>query len=112
VRQVGEHLLLLLPHLLVNPQLGKVLHVRRHLGQRLQQGHITVVAQQILLPMDQIPIKTPNPKCRLFLKIDQKKVLGVGCYLSEAHDPPPPVTHCMNTFPCTYSHREGGGGVR
>jgi hypothetical protein len=22
-------------------------------------------------PMDQISIKTPNPKCRLFLKIDQ-----------------------------------------
>jgi hypothetical protein len=24
----------------------------------------------------------------------------------------PPVKHCMNTYPCTYSHREGGfGGV-
>ncbi len=22
--------------------------------------------------------------------------------------PPPPVTHCINTYPCTYSHREGG----
>jgi hypothetical protein len=25
--------------------------------------------------------------------------------------PPPPVTHCMNTYPCTYSHRERGRGV-
>jgi hypothetical protein len=23
---------------------------------------------------------------------------------------PPPVTHCMNTYPCTYSHRKVGGG--
>jgi hypothetical protein len=23
---------------------------------------------------------------------------------------PPPITHSINTYPCTYSHREGGGG--
>ncbi len=23
---------------------------------------------------------------------------------------PPPVTHCIITYPCTYSHRERGGG--
>jgi hypothetical protein len=28
--------------------------------------------------MDQISIKTPNPKCRLFLKIDQQRYLAVG----------------------------------
>jgi hypothetical protein len=64
-------------------------------------------------PMDQIPIKTPNPKCRLFLKIDhyQQRYLAAGVYLSEAPDSlPPTVTHCMNTYRCTYSHREVGGG--
>jgi hypothetical protein len=37
-------------------------------------------------PMDQITIKTPNPKCRLFLK----KVLDLaaGVYLCEAPSPP------------------------
>jgi hypothetical protein len=46
--------------------------------------------------MDQISKKTPNPKCRLFLKIDL--YLAAGVYLSEAPiPPPPPVTHCMNT---------------
>jgi hypothetical protein len=34
--------------------------------------------------MDQITIKTPNPKCRLFLKIDLVSVLAAGVYLSEA----------------------------
>jgi hypothetical protein len=36
--------------------------------------------------MDQISIKIPNPKCRLFLKIDG--YLTPGVYLSEALDPP------------------------
>jgi hypothetical protein len=41
-------------------------------------------------------------------------VKAAGVYLSEA-DPlptPNPFTHCMNTYPCTYGHREGeeGGG--
>ncbi len=35
--------------------------------------------------------------------------LTAGVYLSLAPDPPPPVAHCMNTDPCTYSHRERGG---
>ncbi len=37
-----------------------------------------------VLLMDQITIKTPNPKCRLFLKIDLKRDLAAGVYLSEA----------------------------
>jgi hypothetical protein len=32
----------------------------------------------IRLAMNQISIKTPNPKCRLFLKIDQEKYLAAG----------------------------------
>ena len=39
-------------------------------------------------PMDQISIKTPNPKCRLFLKIDQKRCLAAGVNMSEAPSPP------------------------
>jgi hypothetical protein len=38
--------------------------------------------------MDQISIKTPNPKCRLFLKIEQLRYLAAGVYLSEAPFPP------------------------
>jgi hypothetical protein len=37
-----------------------------------------------LRSMDQITIKTPNPKCRLFLKIDLLRDLAAGVYLSEA----------------------------
>jgi hypothetical protein len=51
--------------------------------------------------MDQISKKTPNPKCRLFLKIDQYRYLAAGFYLSL----------CPRSLPCTYSHKEGGGGV-
>ncbi len=36
--------------------------------------------------MDQISIKTPNPKCRLFLKLNSIKATAV--YLSEAPSPP------------------------
>jgi hypothetical protein len=46
--------------------------------------------------MDQISMKTPNPKCRLFLKIDQYRCLAAGVYLSEALYTLPPsytVTH-------------------
>jgi hypothetical protein len=61
--------------------------------------------------MDQISIKTPNPKCRLFLKVDQ--YLAAGVYLSEApvHSPSP-VTHCMNTCTTVLIHtgNVGGGG--
>jgi hypothetical protein len=32
--------------------------------------------------------------------------------LSTQPDPhPTPVTHCINTYHCTYSHREGGREV-
>ena len=34
--------------------------------------------------MDQIPIKTPDPKGRLFLKIELLRDLAAGAYLSEA----------------------------
>jgi hypothetical protein len=37
-----------------------------------------------VLAMDQITIKTPNPKCRLFLKIDLERELAAGVYVSEA----------------------------
>jgi hypothetical protein len=33
-------------------------------------------------------VKTPNPKCRLFLKIYQSRYLAAGVYLSEAPSPP------------------------
>ncbi len=37
--------------------------------------------------------------------------LAAGVYLSVAPDPPPRHTLYENkTYPCTYSHREGGGG--
>ncbi len=50
------------------------------------------VSWPALYIMERISIKTPNPKCRLFLKIYQYTYLAAGPY------------------PCTYSHREGGGG--
>ncbi len=42
--------------------------------------------------MDQITIKTPNPKGSLFLKIDLKRDLAAGIYLSEA---PPLLGFCL-----------------
>ncbi len=64
--------------------------------------------------MDQISIKTPNPKCRLFLKFDQERYLAPGVYLSKAPDPllpPPSVTHCMYTgTPGIIHTRKGGEG--
>jgi hypothetical protein len=68
---------------------------------------------QIQTGMDQISIKRPNPKCRLFLKIGQERDLGAGVYLSEAPEPlPSPVTHCMNTvnIPVLIHTGKGGGG--
>jgi hypothetical protein len=96
------------------------------------------------LPMDQISIKTPKPKCRHFLKMTSKGTwrqvficlrppphLGfvwVGKVLFKAWNlvkyrvynscicsphnpvPSPPLSLCMNTYPCTNSHKEGGGG--
>ncbi len=79
-----------------------------------------------------------NPKCRLFLKIDLKRDMAAGVYLSEAPSPPRfwfgvvkqfcrfrilSNTQCLspayalhttrspspNTY-CTYSHKEGGEG--
>jgi hypothetical protein len=67
--------------------------------------------------MDQISIKASNPKCRLFLKIDQQRYLAAGVYLPEAPDrlpppPPTPVTHCLNTVHAPlYLFTQGRGEV-
>jgi hypothetical protein len=47
--------------------------------------------------MDQISIKTPNSKCRLFLKIDQSRYLAAGFYLPEATDPLPQLLSRRHT---------------
>jgi hypothetical protein len=70
--------------------------------------------------MDQITIKKPNPKGRLFLKIDLERDLAAGVYLSEAPSPSSflfGLAYKMYKYillgPCTYSHRAmgvGGGG--
>jgi hypothetical protein len=62
--------------------------------------------------MDQISKKTSNPKCLLFLKIDQLWYLAAGVYLSEDPYPLPPSRYALYEYmyPCTYSHREGGRG--
>jgi hypothetical protein len=59
--------------------------------------------------MENIPIKTPNPKCRLFLQIDQYRYLAAGVYLSEAPDllPPPPR---YTLYEYMYLIHTGGGG--
>ncbi len=64
--------------------------------------------------MDQIYIKTPNPKCWFFLKIYQHRFLAAGVYLSEAppllwpHTPPPPLLHTV--YVCTvYLFTQGRG---
>ncbi len=69
---------------------------------------------QYFLPMDHIPIKTPNPNCRLFLKIYLSKDPATGVYQSEAPSPPmtpsrPPVIHCMNTYIPLYLFTQGRG---
>ena len=60
--------------------------------------------------MDQIALLTANPKCRLFLKIYQKRYLAAGVYLSEAPDPRSCYTLYEYMHPCTYLHREGAEG--
>ncbi len=62
--------------------------------------------------MDQISKKTPNPKCRLFKKIDLLWYLAAGVYLSDAPYPLPRYTLYEYMYPCSYSHREGGRGGR
>ncbi len=63
-------------------------------------------------PMDQISTKTPNPKCRLFLKLTSKGTWGqVFICLRPPFPSPPCYTLYEYMYPCTYSHREGGGGV-
>jgi hypothetical protein len=47
-----------------------------------------LVVRSWLLTTDQITIKTPNPKGRLFLKINMERDLAADVYLSEAPSPP------------------------
>ena len=56
--------------------------------------------------------ETPNPKCRIFLKVDQKRYLAEGVYLSEAPIPPPsPVKHCYESTPLyLFTQGRGVGG--
>jgi hypothetical protein len=52
--------------------------------------------------------KDTNRKRSSFIKNCPVKGFG-GRWLS-ACSPLPSVIHCINTFPCIYSHREGGRG--
>ncbi len=58
-------------------------------------------ADSKLYTMDQISVKTPNPKCQLFFKRYLVKVLGSRCLSVWGLWSPPPLTHCMNTYPIT-----------
>jgi hypothetical protein len=60
--------------------------------------------------MDQISIKTPNPKCWLFLKIFQQRYLAAGVYLSEAPDPSPPPCYTQYEDILLYLFTQGRGG--
>jgi hypothetical protein len=60
--------------------------------------------------MDQVYIKTPNPKCRLFLKIYQQMYMAAGVYLSEAPDPLAPLLHTVRIHVPLYLFTQGGGG--
>ncbi len=61
--------------------------------------------------MDQIYIKTANPKC-LLLTMDQKRYLAAGVYIPYPPYPPPPMLHTvhMNTL-YLFTKRRGGGGL-
>jgi hypothetical protein len=62
--------------------------------------------------MDQISIKIPDLKCGLFLKIDQKRYLAAGVYLSQAPVPlPPPFTTLYEYIPLYLYLGRGGRGV-
>ncbi len=56
--------------------------------------------------MDQIIIKTPNPKDRLFLKIDRYSDLAARVYLSEA----PPLCYTLYKYISLYLLSQGRGG--
>jgi hypothetical protein len=64
--------------------------------------------------MDQISIKTPNPKCRLFLEIDQWSHLGGRCLsVWGPRSPPPPLPplHTGGIHVPLYLFTGEGGGV-
>ncbi len=81
---------------------------------RKMEGLSGSIPLSSILLMDQISIKTPNPKSRLFWKIYQRRDLAAGEYLSEA--PSPPMTpysatpYTLYTCVYTYSHREEDEG--
>ncbi len=59
-------------------------------------------------------MKTPNPKCGLFLKIDQDRYLAAVVYLSEAPFPPDPILPPNTLYTCVhctvYLFTQGRGG--
>ncbi len=60
--------------------------------------------------MEQKSIKTPNPKCRLFLKLTIKGTWR-HVFICQRLPIPPCYTMYEYMYPYTYSHREEGGGV-
>ncbi len=66
-------------------------HVFRRVGQGTAAMHLSCTLQG----MEQISIKTPNPKCRIFLKIDLYRYLAAGVYLSEPSIPSLPLLHTV-----------------
>ncbi len=68
----------------------------------------------ITVYMDQISLKTSNPKCRLFLKLTSKgtwRQVFICLRPPIPSHPPPPVTHCMNIYTPVLIHAGRGGGV-
>jgi hypothetical protein len=57
--------------------------------------------------MGQISMKTPKPKCRLFLKSDQLRHLVSGVYLSEVPDPLPPTFYTLYEYIPLYLFHTG-----
>ncbi len=59
-------------------------------------------------PMDQITKDTKPYRSSFLKKLTCK---GIWRQVFIWLRPPPSVTHSINTYPCTYSHREGGGST-
>ncbi len=64
--------------------------------------------------MEQLSIKTPNPKCRLFFKITSKGTWQQVfiCLRPPITSTPRPFTRCMNTYQLPHRERGVGGGGR
>jgi hypothetical protein len=63
---------------------GKVVFTKEFLGRAFYAAATRTTSSPFTSPMDQITMKTPNLKCRLFFKIGQYRNLAAGVYLSEA----------------------------